>query len=651
MAISRVPGYSLLSDLDRQGVDLQFTTSSTTLAYLDFANFYFGVNTDSPTQALDVNGNVLVSNGHIYTSGNVTYDIGSVNNWFNTVYANTVTSNQIIGTLQTNAQPNITSVGNLISLAVTGNLIAGNIQAGNFTGSLLSNIIITGDADGIGPSSNIVLTLVDTGVTAGIYGSADNEYADQIPRITVDSKGRITNIANIALTQIGNVTFTDTTISTTSNLTIAPANQFIFAGNSIISNVANPLDFHDVVTVDYLNTSMYASNNRITLGDSSVTVIDTGANSRIEITVDGELTGNINSTTTNLYHTVNIANISITTDTITSTSGNIILNALGSGTVQIIGSDAFGMPYGDINARPANPVTGYVRYNTEISSIEVWSGIAWDAFNQPIESQSIEPDGTTSTYLLIASSTSSGVMVNINGTVQQPDIAYSVTGNIIVFSEPPLTTDIIEIRILTSGTARIIPTSLEYGNISVILDSSNINVTGNLIVSNSAIINGIVYANSNFNSTSTTTGALVVSGGIGISGNINSGNLTTGSLTVQQTITKFTSPAISANEVTLNYNNGAIFNISSNSANIKANFTNIPGTPEQFIPTTLIITQGSTAYIPNLVTINGGGNITPKWQGGILPFGTANQIDIVSFTFICTSNNTWTVLGTLTDYN
>ena len=77
MAISRVPGYSLISDLDRQGVDLQFTTSGTTLAYLDFANFRLGINTTTPRTALDVVGNVRL--GNIIISGNtISSDLSSV---------------------------------------------------------------------------------------------------------------------------------------------------------------------------------------------------------------------------------------------------------------------------------------------------------------------------------------------------------------------------------------------------------------------------------------------------------------------------------------------------------------------------------------------------------------------------------------------
>ena len=120
---------------------------------------------------------------------------------------------------------------------------------------------------------------------------------------------------------------------------------------------------------------------------------------------------------------------------------------------------------------------------------------------------------------------------------------------------------------------------------------------------------------------------------------------------MQQSVELFASPSISANAVTLNFTNGAIFALGSNAANITANFTNIPGTAGQTISTTLIITQGGTAYIPSAITINGGGSVTPKWLGGSAPTAVANRVNIVSFTFICTATNTWTVIGSLSDFN
>jgi len=130
MAISRVPGFSLLSDLDRQGVDLQFTTNSLPLAYLDFSNYRLGINTGAPQQTLEVVGNILVTGNNIYTSDNLQFDIGSYTNYWRTGYFGNV-----YGTLQTNVQPNITTVGNITNLNIIGNLTVGGITIGNITAS------------------------------------------------------------------------------------------------------------------------------------------------------------------------------------------------------------------------------------------------------------------------------------------------------------------------------------------------------------------------------------------------------------------------------------------------------------------------------------------------------------------------------------
>lgn len=74
MAISRVEGPMLLTNLDRQGIDLQFSTSSNPLVYLDFTNFVLNVNQlPSGQQKISVNGNlsagnVILDNGGIVTT-------------------------------------------------------------------------------------------------------------------------------------------------------------------------------------------------------------------------------------------------------------------------------------------------------------------------------------------------------------------------------------------------------------------------------------------------------------------------------------------------------------------------------------------------------------------------------------------------------
>jgi hypothetical protein len=62
MTISRVAGPLLNSNLDRQGVDLQFSTNDQPLFFLDFTNFRASINSNSisNTETLTVNGNVKI---------------------------------------------------------------------------------------------------------------------------------------------------------------------------------------------------------------------------------------------------------------------------------------------------------------------------------------------------------------------------------------------------------------------------------------------------------------------------------------------------------------------------------------------------------------------------------------------------------------
>ena len=281
-------------------------------------------------------------------------------------------------------------LGNLGNTTISGTITADAfIQNGYSVVDTSTTINVTGDATGSGNISNIALTLANTGVTAGVYGSADDEYADRIPKITVDSKGRITNIANVTLTQVGNVTFTDTTISTTSSLTLNSANN-----------------------------------------------------------------------------------------------GNILLNANGTGTVQIIGSDAVGLPYGNTATRPTNVHAGYLRYNTDLVTIEYYNGTAWENnlnISGTLSSETIYPTGLTNSYTLLDIGTTDGVLVSINGTLQQPSTSYTVSGNIITFTETPLSSDVIEVRAITMNLVSI--PLISDGNTRIETDA----ITGEIAIRNYGI--------------------------------------------------------------------------------------------------------------------------------------------------------------------
>ena len=451
MAIGRVPGAALLGNLDRQGLDLGFTTNSTTLLQLDFTNYRLGINTATPQQALDVTGNVQVT-GNVVPSANLTYDIGTTSEWWNHIYAGNVTSTNLTGTLTTAAQPVITSVGTLSSLTVSGNIIA------------QSSVV---------PTSNI----------AGNIGYADKwwsaVYANTINASNINGtiltaiQPNITNLGNINVDSIsvgGNVI-----IGGNINGATITANTFIQNGHAVVDTITTINVTGDVTG------SGNISNIALTLATSGVAAGVYGSGLFIpQITVDSK--GRI-TTAANISLT-QVANVSFSDTTISTTSsitlnsannGNIILNAAGTGIVKIIGNDAFAIPTGNTAVRPTNVAAGYVRYNTDLGTIEFYNGVDWDN-NQSgiITSQTIVPTGLTNSYTLLDDATTDGVLVSINGTLQQPTYAYTVAGNIITFTETPITTDIIEVRAISLAIHSV--TAISDGNTRIETDA----VTGEL---------------------------------------------------------------------------------------------------------------------------------------------------------------------------
>ena len=455
MAISRVPGFSLLANLDRQGTDIGITSSGLYVTYWDVVNYRFGINTATPQETLDVNGNILVANGHVYSGANIQFDIGSNTNWWRTVYANTINSDSVSGTLTTTSQPNITSLGVITDLNTTGNTY------------LVGDVTVNG---------NLFIGNIQTDISGNVSGNITG-YVLQ------GDQPFITNLSNI----------------TVSNITIT-GGQFDFGGD---------------VSFDYVNSNVIYQNNNPVL-DSSSNIQITGDvigygtydSINLQLAVTGVSEGTYGSAGQVAQFFVNnegrvlsaanvtigqIANLQFSNTTIssssdltisTATNGNIYLDAGSTGIVQISGTDAVLLPSGNNSERPANPQVGYFRYNTERGVIEYWDGTEWDAPGAAlISSETIEPDGVSNVYTLGSNVTVDGIFVSINGTLQQPTYSYNiVNNNQIQFTEVPLTTDSVEVRLVSAAATTV--SGLTFGtSTSVILDEQGVNVTGNLILS------------------------------------------------------------------------------------------------------------------------------------------------------------------------
>lgn len=172
----------------------------------------------------------------------------------------------------------------------------------------------------------------------------------------------------------------------------------------------------------------------------------------------------------------NISANTVVTNSIQGVSGSLTLTPAGN-LVVISGSGALQISTGTQAQRPADAATGAIRFNTDTNSPEYYGGSSWVPMGPAmIASQSITPNGTSDVYTLDQNATADGIIVSINGTLQQPGTAYIVnSGNLIVFAEVPQVTDIIDIRFMSaaiileenSGVVSTAPQTINTTNIVV----------------------------------------------------------------------------------------------------------------------------------------------------------------------------------------
>jgi hypothetical protein len=216
-----------------------------------------------------------------------------------------------------------------------------------------------------------------------------------------------------------------------------------------------------------------------------------------------------------------ISNVTISANaSAVSSSANIIFSTSGTGAVQFTGNNAIGLPVGNIANRPTTVNAGYLRFNTEFETIEVWDGAEWvQTSGGVITSDVLIGDGATAQFALSANTTTTGVLVNINGTIQKPSTAYSVSNNLITFTETPTVGDVIEVRKLSGGTI-----SVNYGNADVAAFLTTYpglysNVQATSLITTNGLTN---YSNSNVNAS-----ALITTNGLTNYSNVNASALIT----------------------------------------------------------------------------------------------------------------------------
>jgi hypothetical protein len=351
-----------------------------------------------------------------------------------------------------------------------------------------------------------------------------------------------------------------------------------------------------------------------------------------------------------------ISNVTISANSsAVSSSANIIFSTSGTGAVQFTGNNAIGLPVGNIANRPTTVNPGYLRFNTEFETIEVWDGAEWvQTSGGVITSDVLIGDGATAQFALSANTTTTGVLVNINGTIQKPSTAYSVSNNLITFTETPTVGDVIEVRKLSGGTI-----SVNYGNADVAAFLTTYpglysNVQASALITTNGLTN---YSNVNVASYVTTNGltnysnvnvaAYVTTNGLTNYSNVNAsaylaGNITVGNIagkTSGFTLGYLEMPQVASGNVTLTLSDSG------------KHFYNTTASPQTItIPSfaNVAFGNGTVISIANQST----SNISVALQSGVILYLAGNATSasrtITSYgvaTLLKVNTNTWFING------
>jgi len=313
-------------------------TGNSNLGNLASANFFSGdgyllsnlsvtagstIVSGSSNVKVELNGNVNITSAGNANVVTVTGTGANVNGYLtvtgNISGSNTVTANYFIGnlygnantaaTVTTNAQPNITSLGNLTSLTVTGDIISGNVYANSGIikaqyllgdGSNITNLnagvsIVNGNSNVNIPSANGNINFSATGNAnvVVVTGTGINVAGtiNATGTITGNLSGNVTTASQVNITSLG--TLTGLTVNGTANLGSVSNVKITGSSGFLQSDGAGNLTFASVITQTIpgaANSLLFSSGSNSISASGNVKFNDP----QLDITGTLAVTGNAN---------------------------------------------------------------------------------------------------------------------------------------------------------------------------------------------------------------------------------------------------------------------------------------------------------------------------------------------------------------------
>jgi hypothetical protein len=299
--------------------------------------------------------------------------------------------------------------------------------SGDFTAN-----VITADIDGI-VGANTPAAGTFTTLTANTSATLASAAVSDL------TSGRVVLAGTSGeLEDNGNLTFNGSTLAVTGSIT-ASSNVDIADAGSLRVGTGNDFTInHDGTDTTIANgTGILAIDGVAT---SSIRVNEAGAN--VDFVVEGD-------TNTGLL-------------TVDASGDNVGIGGApnANAVFHVNDTGAMILPVGGTADRPGTPVTGMFRYNSTSNTIEYYDNDSWTGISTDFTiatSQTFNGDDTTTAFTLSAltgsdSYTVAGVLVMLNGIVQEPTTVYGISGTTLTFTTAPATGDLIEVRKFTTTT-------------------------------------------------------------------------------------------------------------------------------------------------------------------------------------------------------
>ena len=285
-------------------------------------------------------GNITATNANLGNAITANFFIGSGNNLSNLAGANVtgqVGNALISGTVYTNAQPNITSVGTLTSLDVTGTANAGNFTTTGFAN--VGSLTVTGLSN-LGNVGNVTITGGTNGYYLQTNGSGNLNWA-AVPSGTGIANGNSNVNIPVANGNV-NVTAGGVTSLVITNTGANIAGNLDVTGNLSAGNITTTGATGNITGANNISANTFTS--IITTGTAPFVVTSTTQVANLNVATSGtavSVTGNAQANITSVG-TLTSLDVSGTVTAAAFTANTGVFTGNGNGLSSIVGANVTG---------------------------------------------------------------------------------------------------------------------------------------------------------------------------------------------------------------------------------------------------------------------------------------------------------------------